>query len=70
MTAALEAAALTNPEVRCLGFSLDTSRLEEGAARDLLDRLEDEEGLPAIDPLRFGTTPLVDALVERMGRGV
>jgi uncharacterized NAD-dependent epimerase/dehydratase family protein len=70
MTAALEAAALTSPEVRCLGFSLDTSRLEEGAARDLLDRLEDEEGLPAIDPLRFGTTPLVDALVERMGRGV
>ncbi|MDH5566312.1 MAG: NAD-dependent epimerase/dehydratase family protein, partial [Myxococcales bacterium] len=53
----------TNPEIRCVGISLDTSRLEPGAGRDLLRRTGQKHGLPCVDPLRTGVAPLVDALL-------
>jgi uncharacterized NAD-dependent epimerase/dehydratase family protein len=61
MRAALEAASLTNPEVRCLGFAVNTSRLAERAARLYVDELAAGQGLPATDPVRFGVEPLVEA---------
>jgi uncharacterized NAD-dependent epimerase/dehydratase family protein len=63
MLAALEAARLTNPDVRCLGFAVNTSRLDEAAARACLERLASEENLPVTDPVRFGVEPLVAALL-------
>ncbi|HUP25532.1 MAG TPA: DUF1611 domain-containing protein [Thermoanaerobaculia bacterium] len=62
MLAALEAAALTNPGVRCLGFAVNTSRLDDAGARAFLDALAQQEGLPATDPVRYGVDELVEAL--------
>lgn len=57
-----EAAALTNPAVRCVGLSLNTARLDDSAARALLQELSDKHGLPCMDPLRWGAAPIVDGL--------
>lgn len=50
----------TNPDVRVIGFSVNTSLLDDVLARDLLWEIEDEFSLPAVDPIRTG----VDGLVE------
>lgn len=59
------AARLTNPEARGVGISLNTSRMDEGSARDALKLAEDEVGLPAFDPLRWGSGALVDHLARQ-----
>jgi D-glutamate N-acetyltransferase len=56
----IEAAQLTNPGVRCVGLSINTSGLEPAAARDYLRQTEDRLGLPCVDPVRTGVAPLVD----------
>src|SRR5207253_1162066 len=38
--------------------------LVEGQARDAVARAADETGLPATDPVRFGSAPLVDAIIQ------
>jgi uncharacterized NAD-dependent epimerase/dehydratase family protein len=58
----LEAAQLTNPEVRALGVSINTAALNDAAARDYLAKVEDELSLPATDAFRHGVGKLVDAL--------
>jgi uncharacterized NAD-dependent epimerase/dehydratase family protein len=58
----LRAARLTNPDVRLLGFSLNTAQLAPDAARRALRDIEERFGLPAVDPLRTGVAPLVDAI--------
>jgi len=58
----LEEGRLTNPHVRCTGIAVNTERLAEAEARDLLARLADEHALPCVDPIRTGVGPLVDAI--------
>ena len=59
----LDAARLTNPDARCVGIAVNTSGLESDAARaELLKRLSDEHGLPAVDPVRNGVAPIVDVM--------
>lgn len=58
----VEAATLTNPDCRCIGVAVNTSALDDAAATDCLKRIEDEVGLPAVDPVRNGVARLVDAL--------
>jgi uncharacterized NAD-dependent epimerase/dehydratase family protein len=58
----LEAAQLTNPDVEALGVSINTSALNEAAARDYLAEVEAELQLPAVDAFRSGVARLVDAL--------
>lgn len=60
----VEAAKLTNPDARGVGISLNTSHLPEDAARSALAQAEDELGLPACDPVRWGAEPIVDALLS------
>ncbi len=48
---------------RVVGLGLNTRGLTEPEARDAVRRAEDETGLPATDPLRFGAGNLCDALV-------
>jgi uncharacterized NAD-dependent epimerase/dehydratase family protein len=64
----LEAARLTSPEVRCAGISLNTSRMDEAAARDLCAHLAEELALPVIDPIRLGAGPIVDMLLSLPAR--
>ena len=52
----------TNPAIRCAGVSLNTSKLEPEAARDLLAAQARRLRLPVADPVRGG--PEFNALVD------
>lgn len=58
----LNAARLTNPDVRCVGASINTSGLSESDGRDFCKRVSDETGLPTVDPLRDGVAAIVDSI--------
>jgi len=62
--AANEAAArLTNPNAACIGISINTAKLTEAAARQLLRETEDRTGLPCVDAVQTGVGPLVALIV-------
>jgi uncharacterized NAD-dependent epimerase/dehydratase family protein len=52
----------TNKNIRCVGLSINTSKLNEQEARDFLASLENVFGLPATDPIRFGVENIAKAL--------
>ena len=56
----------TNPAIRCGGISINTSRLDASAARELLARESQRLGLPAADPIRQGLEfkQLVDSCLK------
>lgn len=60
---------LTNPDITCVGISINTQNLDEAAARAMLSQTADEHGLPCIDPIRFGTAAIVERLTEQFGNG-
>jgi len=59
----IEAAQLTNPAVRCVGLSINTSGLDPTASRDYLRQTTARLGLPCVDPVRTGVGALVDTLL-------
>lgn len=58
----IRAARLTNPEVRCVGISLNTKLMDRAAAFEEMRRVEEEFGLPCVDPILTGVGPLVDRI--------
>jgi len=58
----LSAARLTNPKVRFVGVSLNTSELSETEAKNVLQSTAQAVGLPCIDPIRTGVDSIVAAL--------
>jgi len=56
---ALQLGARTNPDIRCAGVSLNTAKLDEGAAGRLLAIESERLGMPVADPIRGG-----DAFVQ------
>ena len=52
----------TNPDIRCVGLSVNTKKLSDQDAIDYLAKLSEKFGLPATDPIRFGVKELVKAL--------
>jgi uncharacterized NAD-dependent epimerase/dehydratase family protein len=60
MEANLQAARLTNPNVKCVGASINTSNLTEKEGREFCEKVSQELNLPAVDPLRDGVKSLVD----------
>lgn len=58
----IRAGRLTNPDIRCIGVSVNTSALSDGEADKLLQELETKLGLPCVDAFRHGAARLVDAL--------
>ncbi len=64
LEANLAAARLTNPEVRCAGIAVNTSKLDDAAATAYLAALTQQFGLPAVDPVRTGVAPIVDLLAD------
>jgi uncharacterized NAD-dependent epimerase/dehydratase family protein len=52
----------TNPAIHCAGISLNTARLDEASARELMKREASRLRLPVADPVRGGTE--FDRLVE------
>lgn len=59
----LQTARLTNPDVRLMGVSLNTSALDEAAANEALERAEAMLGVPAFDPMRTSTDRAVAAIL-------
>jgi uncharacterized NAD-dependent epimerase/dehydratase family protein len=57
-----EAAALTNRGARCIGISLNTSGMADGARAEALAQASRETGLPCVDPIATGVGPLIERL--------
>ncbi|MEX2519941.1 MAG: N-acetyltransferase DgcN [Paracoccaceae bacterium] len=55
-------ARVVNPDCVSIGCSINTAALSDKEALDYLKKVEDELGLPAVDPFRHGAGKLVDAL--------
>jgi len=51
---------------KIVGFSVITNHLSEQAAIEAIQQVENETGLPATDPFRFGTSKLLDALSRHL----
>jgi len=58
----LQAARLTNPQVRFVGVSLNTVTMTEADAQRVLAETAADTGLPCVDPMRTG----VDAIVAML----
>jgi uncharacterized NAD-dependent epimerase/dehydratase family protein len=59
-----ERAARPVHPTKVLGICLNTFDLDDAAAREAIARAAEETGLPATDPVRFGSGSLVDAIVR------
>lgn len=64
MEANLAAARLTNKDVRFAGVSVNTSALDDAAAKVCLEKIEQRIGLATIDAFRHGTGRIVDELIK------
>lgn len=64
MEANLATAKLTNPNVKFVGISVNTSQLDEKAALEFMDKVESEFALPVCDPFRQGVSRIVHKLSE------
>ncbi len=53
---------LTNPAIRCVGIAINTSALDDAAARAYLAEVSSAHGLPATDPVRYGVDTIVDRI--------
>ena len=53
---------LTNAAIRCVGVSINTSKLNPAERQNYLDDLSKEIGLPCVDPLKDGTQRIIDQL--------
>ncbi len=56
---------LTNPRIRCVGVSLNTSKIPAGERARLLARYAEESGVPCVDPLIDGTGAIVAEIRRR-----
>lgn len=56
----LRCARLTNPNVRCVGVSVNTSGLDTKRRASYLAELSAELGLPCVDPIQSGSNTIVD----------
>lgn len=58
----LSSAALTSPGVQCAGISINGSRMKKEEAADYRKKLEDDFGIPCIDPMATGVGAIIDRL--------
>src|SRR5216117_3693573 len=49
---------------KVIGICLNTYDMDDAAAREAVAKAAEETGLPATDPVRFDSAPLVDAIVR------
>ena len=59
---ALPLAQVANPGCQTVGISVNTQHMSDADAKAYLAEVSGRMGLPAADPYRFGSGPLVDAL--------
>jgi uncharacterized NAD-dependent epimerase/dehydratase family protein len=58
----LTAARITNPDVKVIGISVNTSSVSEDEALVYCNSVTEQLGLPCVDPIRHGVGALVEAL--------
>ncbi|MAJ70799.1 MAG: DUF1611 domain-containing protein [Alteromonadaceae bacterium TMED7] len=58
----LTAARVTNPEVKVIGVSVNTSSVSEDEALAYCNSVTEQLGLPCVDPIRHGVGALVETL--------
>ncbi|NEZ04975.1 DUF1611 domain-containing protein [Wenzhouxiangella sp. XN201] len=58
----------TSPDIRCVGVSVNTSKLPADERAAYLDKLAEETGLPCVDPLIDGCNGIVEHLLDTLGR--
>jgi uncharacterized NAD-dependent epimerase/dehydratase family protein len=58
----VEAARLTNPNVRCIGIAVNASAMSDADFARERTRIEAETGLPCADPIRDGVDRFITAL--------
>jgi uncharacterized NAD-dependent epimerase/dehydratase family protein len=58
----LRAGRLTNPNIRCVGLSINSSSLSDADCARYFARLREELNLPVCDPVRMGVDVLATAL--------
>jgi uncharacterized NAD-dependent epimerase/dehydratase family protein len=51
------------PPAKVVGIALNTRHLDDGQAREAMAQTEAETGLPVTDVVRYGSEPLVDAIM-------
>lgn len=56
----LQMGGRTNPDIRCVGISINTSELPADERSEYLATLSEETGLPCVDPLIDGCAAIVD----------
>ena len=61
-----ERMSLPARRAKVVAIALNTSRLDDDAAREAIAVAEAETGLPADDPVRFGSGPLLDSILARL----
>ncbi|MGC1522386.1 MAG: DUF1611 domain-containing protein [Steroidobacteraceae bacterium] len=60
----LRAGRLTNPAIRCVGLSINSSSLSDAQCSEYFRRLTQDLGLPVCDPVRTGVDELAAALLR------
>ena len=55
---------LTNPAIRCVGVSVNTSQLADTEREAYLAELSQRLGLPCVDPIVDGVQPLIDEMLK------
>lgn len=58
----LTTARLTNPAAKFIGISINTAKMDPAEAETYLAEVEQQFGLPTVDPLRNGVIRLIDNL--------
>jgi uncharacterized NAD-dependent epimerase/dehydratase family protein len=65
---ALSAARLTNPDCLCAGVCVNTSSMHESDRAAYLSGVQEQLGIPAVDPIATGIGPIADFLLEKVSR--
>jgi len=63
----VQAGKRTNPAIRCVGISVNTSALKGDARTEYLAQLQAKHGLPCVDPLIDGCAALVTHIQKQFG---
>ena len=61
-----ERMSLPARRAQVVAIALNTSGLDDDAAREAIAAAEAETGLPADDPVRFGSGPMLDSILARL----